>query len=87
MARRADGRTAHQLRPMAAEFSLLAGCDGSARLTVGDTEVMVGVQGPRPPKALRLEDSTGALLEVVVSPAAGAACACCGERSPSSGER
>lgn len=61
------------MRSMTANFSLLAGCDGSARLVVGDTEVLVGVQGPRPPKALRLEDSTGALLEVTVSPPAGPA--------------
>lgn len=35
MKRRRDGRTEAQLRPMLAEFGLLAACDGSARLTAG----------------------------------------------------
>jgi ribonuclease PH len=71
MKRRRDGRTGMQLRPIAAEFSLLTSCDGSARLSIGDTDVLVGVQGPRPPKAIRFEDATGALVEVSLSSTCG----------------
>lgn len=61
----------YELRPMAAEFSSLASCDGSARLRCGETDVIVGVQGPRPPRAVRFEDATGCLIEVMLQPAYG----------------
>ena len=64
--RRADGRTAWQLRPLDAELGGVRGCDGSARLCVGDTLVVVSVHGPRPAPA-RLEDAEGAALEVAVT--------------------
>ena len=63
---RPDGRSANQLRPLAAEFGVLSASDGSARLSLGDTRVLVGVFGPRPAKSLRYEDPHRATLEVVV---------------------
>jgi hypothetical protein len=78
--RRADGRGASQLRPIAVEFGLLHSVDGSARLTLGGadgatatTRVLVGVQGPRPPRVARFEDPERALVEVTVLPVSGAA--------------
>jgi hypothetical protein len=78
--RRADGRGASQLRPIAVEFGLLHSVDGSARLTLGGadgatatTRVLVGVQGPRPPRVARFEDPERALVEVIVLPVSGAA--------------
>ena len=64
--RRADGRTAWQLRTLDAELGGVRGCDGSARLCCGDTLVLVSVHGPRPAPA-RLEDADGAALEVSVT--------------------
>lgn len=70
---RPDGRSANQLRPLAAEFGVLSTSDGSARLCLGDTRVLVGVFGPRPAKSLRFEDPHRATLEVVVLPPSGPA--------------
>jgi ribonuclease PH len=71
MSRRKDARTATELRGLSVDFGSLAGCDGSARLRCGETDVVVGVQGPRPPKAIRYEDATGCLVEVLLQPAYG----------------
>ena len=68
---RADGRTSSQLRPLSASLGTLSGCDGSAVWSAGETCVAAGVQGPRPARAPRLEDSTGATLEVCISGAGG----------------
>ena len=71
--RRRDGRLAGQLRPLSAEFGVLPSSDGSARLSQGDTSVLVSVFGPRPARSLRHEDPHGSTLEVVVLPPSGAA--------------
>jgi exosome complex RNA-binding protein Rrp42 (RNase PH superfamily) len=43
MRRRRDGRLASQLRPLAAEFGLLANADGSARFSAGASIAFVSV--------------------------------------------
>ena len=72
MKRRRDGRTNDQLRPLSAEFSVLAAADGSARLTCGDTSVLAAVYGPRPARSSKLELPDRGLLEVIVKPVSGA---------------
>lgn len=37
----------------------------------GDTKVLVGVQGPRPPRSIRTENPDKAVLEVLVQPSSG----------------
>jgi ribonuclease PH len=64
---RVDGRGDAQLRPMTAEFRLLEGADGSARLAAGGTRVLAAVLGPRPARHPRLDDPDGAVLELYVT--------------------
>jgi len=70
---RRDGRGADQVRACAITLGGLPGADGGATVTLGDTWVTVGIQGPRPPRGLRFECPDGAVLEVLVSSVAATA--------------
>jgi len=71
--RRADGRRDVELRPLGLEVGVLGSVDGSARWRAGDTMVLAGVQGPRPPRSVRVERPDRAVVEVTVVPATGMA--------------
>ncbi|CAM9496886.1 unnamed protein product [Pylaiella littoralis] len=61
---RRDGRTANQIRPLAAEQGILNRADGSARFVQGNTSVLAAVYGPAPAKSVRMERADGATVDV-----------------------
>lgn len=61
---RADGRTANQIRPLAAEQGILNRADGSARFVQGNTSVLAAVYGPGPTRSTWLEKADGATVDV-----------------------
>lgn len=61
---RRDGRSANQIRPLAAEQGILNRADGSARFVQGNTSVLAAVYGPAPAKSARLERADGATVDV-----------------------
>lgn len=61
---RRDGRSANQIRPLAAEQGILNRADGSARFVQGNTSVLAAVYGPAPTKVPRLERADGATVDV-----------------------
>lgn len=71
MATRRDGRTANQIRPLAAEQGILNRADGSARFVQGNTSVLAAVYGPAPAKTMRLERAEGATVDVNFKPESG----------------
>lgn len=71
LSHRPDGRSPSQIRPLVADFGLLHAADGSARFAHGDTKVLVGVHGPRPPRGPRFENPERAVLDIKVVPASG----------------
>ena len=64
---RTDGRAGHQLRPLSVDFAVVEAADGSARLCMGDTRVIVAVYGPRQPRSMRSENPRQATFDVTVS--------------------
>ena len=75
---RSDGRTANSVRQLNVEYGMLSQPDGSARLSLGDTSIFVGVYGPgepRVPHGLLLDRSS---VVVSITPEVGAAVnGCC----------
>lgn len=60
-------RTPAQLRPLACEWGVLHRADGSARMAIGDTCVLVGVYGPKTMKAGRVGDPDETAVAVSIS--------------------
>lgn len=71
--RRRDGRKLNQLRPFVAQQGFINRADGSAKLSVGDSSVIVGVYGPMKPKAARMERPDEAVIAVSVTTSDGGA--------------
>ncbi len=62
--RRRDGRVANEIRPFASEQGGLFRADGSARMSHGNTSILVAVYGPGSAKSRRHEQSDRAVLDV-----------------------
>jgi exosome complex component RRP41 len=63
--KRLDGRKPNELRPLTIKAGVIPNADGSCALKLGETQVLVGVYGPREvfPKHMTLQDR--AMLECI----------------------
>jgi ribonuclease PH len=74
--RRLDGRLANEIRSFASEQGGLFRADGSARMSHGNTAVLVAVYGPGTAKARRMEQSDKAVIDVCFKLEKGLTSAC-----------
>ena len=72
-ATRSDTREANQIRPLAAEQSLLNRADGSASFSHGTSSVLAAVYGPVQPKIMGKELIDQCAVDVVFKPLNGIA--------------
>ncbi len=68
--KRLDGRKLDELRPVSIEVGVIPNADGSCRLRIGGTEVIVGVYGPREMFPRRLQEDDRAHINCIYDMAA-----------------